>query len=236
MNLSVDKCKFTDSLVAYLYDEMPAADRGVFEEHLAGCEACTDEFAGLSVARFEVFDWKREEFDALATPEIIVPYPAATQAGWFDGLQAALSWATVVPAMAALIVMLGVGYVLWSSSGVAKAPDVASGTTETSPPIPAPVVTSAPEVKKLSEPAVVAVDTKATPRRLAPRSEVAAAKASRMLAPQKRVTPVNTNNDVAVAVRTTNAKPSPRLTAYNDDDDNSLRLSDLFEETGPPEE
>jgi anti-sigma factor RsiW len=234
MNLSTDKCKFGDSLVAYLYDEMPAADRGVFEEHLAGCEACTDEFAGLSVARFEVFDWKRKEFDALETPRIVVPYPAAAQAGWFEGLRAALSWATVVPAMAALLVVLGVGYVLWSNSAVTKAPEVASNVAVTPAAVPAPVV--APEVKQVVEPSIVAVDTKPTPRKVAPRNEVAAVKASKMLAPQRRVvSPVNTNNDVAVVVRP-NSKPSPRLTAYNDDDDTSLRLSDLFEETGPPEE
>ena len=69
------KCEWTDDLIAYLYNEMPAAGRSTFESHLTACQTCTDEFAGLSQARFEVFDWKREEFDTLATPASAIAYP-----------------------------------------------------------------------------------------------------------------------------------------------------------------
>ena len=64
-----NKCGFTSDAVSYLYGEMPAHERSVFEDHLAGCDACTDEFAAISYSRVSVMEWQRGEFADLPTPE-----------------------------------------------------------------------------------------------------------------------------------------------------------------------
>ena len=46
------ECGFADDIVGYIYDEIGQAERRKFESHLVGCMACTDEFAGISNARF----------------------------------------------------------------------------------------------------------------------------------------------------------------------------------------
>jgi hypothetical protein len=44
-------------LVAYLYDELPAAERSRFEAHLFSCAECRDEVAGLRATRAHLASW-----------------------------------------------------------------------------------------------------------------------------------------------------------------------------------
>ena len=67
-------CGLGDEIVSYMYDELAGADRERFESHLIGCTACTDEFAEIANARYSVFDWRKREFAALETPAIVIPY------------------------------------------------------------------------------------------------------------------------------------------------------------------
>ena len=61
-------CSSSEDLVAYLYDEMGAAEQSVLETHLAGCDLCTAEFADLSFSRLGVYEWHRDDFAPLAAP------------------------------------------------------------------------------------------------------------------------------------------------------------------------
>ena len=85
-------CGFGDEIVSYIYDEMDAAGRRKFESHLASCTLCTDEFAGISDARLSIFEWNREDFAEMPTPEIVIPYApkpetaSAVGGGWFVSL------------------------------------------------------------------------------------------------------------------------------------------------------
>ena len=79
-----NKCGFLSDTVSYLYGEMPESERSTFEDHLAGCEACTDEFAGISFSRFSVLEWQRGEFANLPTPEIVIPYETSRSTSWLE--------------------------------------------------------------------------------------------------------------------------------------------------------
>ena len=112
-----NSCEFFAAIVSYLYNETGEAERVRFESHLANCDACTDEFATISNARFSVFEWQREEFSNLPTPEIVIPYaakrpvPAKVETvGFLSGLGKMISfgsWATAMPSFAAILVCLG---------------------------------------------------------------------------------------------------------------------------------
>jgi anti-sigma factor RsiW len=60
-------------LVTYIYGEMDDRARASFESHLAGCDDCAAELASVSDARLGVIEWRRNDFDHLSTPAIILP-------------------------------------------------------------------------------------------------------------------------------------------------------------------
>jgi hypothetical protein len=115
---SKKECPFTDEIVSYMYGELGASESGIFEMHLADCATCTDDFAAISDSRFSVFEWRKEEFDRLKTPVIVIPElsPAASvndrEIGWFGALAGLLSMARSPLALAAVLLSaLGVGFV-----------------------------------------------------------------------------------------------------------------------------
>lgn len=72
-------CHSGEQVMAYLYRELAPAEISEFEEHLSHCQTCIDELADLALPRFEVLDWKRFEFDPLPTPNFAFNYaPVAT--------------------------------------------------------------------------------------------------------------------------------------------------------------
>jgi len=116
-NESKIECPFADEILSYIYDEIDAAERTKFEDHLVGCYVCTDDFAAVSEARFSTFEWRREEFAHLPTPEIVIPYAAGSREaersrlGFLEGIQTFLSHFTSPAAAvaASIIILLGIG-------------------------------------------------------------------------------------------------------------------------------
>jgi anti-sigma factor RsiW len=53
----------SEQIVSYLYDELGSAERRSFERHLASCEACRVELAGLRQARTTLNAWTPPELD-----------------------------------------------------------------------------------------------------------------------------------------------------------------------------
>ena len=79
-------CEFAESIVTYMYGELPIGEQEDFEAHLKDCQLCIDEFAVISEARFSVYQWQRSEFAPLETPEIRIPIKVAanTEISWFN--------------------------------------------------------------------------------------------------------------------------------------------------------
>ncbi|MFL6467112.1 MAG: anti-sigma factor family protein [Pyrinomonadaceae bacterium] len=85
-------CLFGEELIAYIYGELPMSSHAAFEKHLLDCSGCTEEFADISVSRLGVFEWHRDEFLPLETPQFVIPFepkaPTASQPySWFDAVR-----------------------------------------------------------------------------------------------------------------------------------------------------
>ncbi len=227
-------CKFESEIVSYLYDELTSADRDRFENHLLDCTPCTDEFAGMSYSRYSVFEWQREEFAPMATPQIAIPYPAKAVAvsgssGYFSGLRELLTfnWQTGLAAAGLFAIFIGVGFAVINSqiqtdqeiSGVDK---TVSEINIAVPVIPSRVpVTNIPiDVERnLSRPVKAVQATTAVAENGRSKTNVL-----------QKVNMPRINDDVAVRRPDPVRTSAPRLSTDLDDDDRSLRLSDLFEE------
>ncbi len=232
-------CGFADEIVSYIYNEMGAPERTKFETHLTHCTACTDEFAAISNARFSVFEWQKEEFAHLATPQIVIPYPAKqriveenTSIGVSAGIRGWLSLVNFpVTVAAALAVCIGLGFVAINYLGSGDQRTVANVD------LPA-VVTPAPEVKIGS----TGVATPPAPRKTeveittAASKNVASVRESRPVKAieNRRMRPDKQTEADAIRVQNPMRKlrKAPVLSPYDDNDDRSLRLADLFDEDG----
>jgi hypothetical protein len=124
----IDKysCGRADQIVAYIYNEIEPDDRLKFEQHLAGCMSCTDEFAAVADARYSVFEWHKVEFADLPTPRFAIPSVPETRAipGFvltLIGIVRNAGWA--VPAAA--VVMISIAFAVYFLSIRENKPEVA---------------------------------------------------------------------------------------------------------------
>ena len=220
------KCCSSEELVAFLYGEMNAQSRVSIEDHLAGCDACAGEFADLSFARLDVYEWHRDEFVEMATPPIVIPYAeAVSRSSWLDAFRGLFvlsgNWATAGTAFAAVAVVF-VGLWLYGS----KPGEVEVAGTDNQPtvvpvderpvtlPTPAPGENRQQNTKGETQPQKVAT---------VPVKKQSAEPAKATTSPAPRVSPPN---------RPVNARrpAPPRLNDFEDEDDTTLRLGDLLAE------
>lgn len=240
---SIDnKCSFSGEIVSYMYGESAAGDRTAFESHLRTCVDCTDEFAELADARFSVYEWNKIEFVPLASPAISIPYDqpaaAAASAGFLNSVRELFAFGRT-PAMAAAVLTIVIGAAfaavfLLRESEQQIAANVVVDETEVKPPQPNEIgsaivvdrpVTAAPRIERAeSEPIRNAARPvkKSTARPIARKSTVAAVK--------DRPRPeIDTRWQNYTAQR---RNELPVLTDHDDNDDRSLRLTDLIDDDG----
>ncbi|HVF31039.1 MAG TPA: hypothetical protein VNA22_08715 [Pyrinomonadaceae bacterium] len=223
-NVNLKGCAFSADIVPYMYGELVTFESNAFESHLLECEECTEEFAAVSSARFEVYDWKKLEFDPLRTPAFEIPHaqPAyAGQATWIEKLRAAVSRPWAVPGAAfaaiALFSVMAASFYFKGDDGQA----VAKNDAETPPTVARPEI-RLPEVE--SPKAVSGENTE-------PKRHIVKAASGPTAAPRRPVRRVETVQPKVAAVQQvrTNA-PALRLNEFNDDEDTSLRLAQLFDD------
>jgi len=202
VNNIVSACSPPEELAALLYGEMDAASRASIETHLAACDACTGEFADLSFARLDVYEWHRDEFVEMPTPPIVIPYgEAVTRSSWlaaFRGLFAGYGqWATAGAAFAA-VAMVVFGVWLYGSKpvDVARTDNPSVGNPVNERPAAAPTPGTVENKPQINQPDAD---------------------------PSVRVRPANR------AVQAKQPAP-PRLNDFEDEDDTTLRLGDLLAE------
>jgi hypothetical protein len=225
-------CLESSELASLLYsEEMTDAESVPLEEHLAGCSTCTYEFAALAEARLSAYEWNRDEFAHLATPQVVITHnePAVT-AGYFDRILAGLSVLTQFGTAASIglaAIAVVTGYFLLQPAdelGVAETrPPIAvsqpagvqPNSTVSARPVETAVIDDPSPVRKLRPAAVPASVTKIHRSAEHP-SEVAAE--------SKKATRIKSDSLVA------QQQSAPRLTNSAEVSDNSLRLADLFSE------
>lgn len=232
-NCNKNGCKFTDEIVSYMYDEIGEPERSKFEQHLMDCTVCTDEFAGISNARFSMYEWRKEEFAHLPTPNIVIPYHEKVEAiGFFAGLRDLLTlsgWPAAATVAAGLIVSIGLGFaaVNYLGGGLEMASN--TSTNIAVPPVVSPdnKVQAPDPVSNENENVVVGnnVDRQARPLR-------ASSSAHRPRIERALTTVSQRPNSKVVRNPSATTAKAPALTNYDDNDDKSLRLSDLFDEGG----
>src|SRR5688572_24284632 len=104
---------YKESLIAFVYGELPRDEQRAFDAHLSACAACRDEVAGLRAVRDDLLAWAPPECRDLPSSWAVEPRAALTpmdrMRSWAPafGLAAA---ATLVLASAASIANLEVRY------------------------------------------------------------------------------------------------------------------------------
>src|SRR2546422_2277134 len=91
-----------ETLIAYLYDDIDPAARGVFDAHLAGCEHCRAELEALGGVRTTLARWNPPEPKSLAAAN---PQSATRNPQWWRTIPA---WAQVAAALLFLGVSAGI--------------------------------------------------------------------------------------------------------------------------------
>ncbi len=106
-------CEFAPEVVDFLYGEMNGDRKNSFGLHLSECSNCAAEVEDFSGLRFSIQDWKIAEFDKIPTPEISIPYEIAAitdlkpekSVSWFDVLKNYLTISPVMSGTAAVLVL-----------------------------------------------------------------------------------------------------------------------------------
>lgn len=220
-------CSSSEELVAYLYDEMSAAEKFAFEDHISGCDVCTAEFAELSLARLGVYEWHRDEFVKMATPRTVIAYGEIANVSWIDSVRAffasPMGWAPAGGAFALIALLAGVWFMAPKDSDVVKNEASNQPVAASSPVIPEKRPDKAPPKAPSSE---GELPSKAQPLRSTPTEPVKASGGERVKPRNSRSVRSETNPPQQ-AKRPTAA---PRLNDFDDEDDDTLRLGDLLAE------
>ena len=224
-DVNISGCRFSADIVPYMYGELSGAESFAFESHLLECGSCTDEFAVVSNARYEVYDWKKLEFDPLPTPRFSIPYAddvvATGVVEWFGKLRAAFGQSWLIPTASfagfAIVAVLGATFLL---SGDGKPVDIAR-TNSNTPPATVAIPTGTVGGESVDKTvAPIRVEPVPVPVRASSRNREAR---KHFVRTPKPVTPK------ATEARIVNGTV-PRLNEFNDDEDTSLRLAQLFDD------
>jgi len=234
------RCFSEEELVSYLYNEIDDSERARLDDHLSDCITCTDEFASLSEPRFSVYRWQKTEFADLATPVIFGPWEEApvpevnavesSSASWIHALLAAFRRPAFAFTAVPIVILISFTVGLYVKYVPNAKDDVATTNPETvvqAPSEPAAGSTIVPlprvEKKRMVETHLAANEnTKA-------KNSTQYAKAVKSSAPRQlmknEVASTNTPN------KPVSYRRAPRLSDFEEEEDNSVRLADLLAES-----
>jgi hypothetical protein len=227
-NKSDNSCSLGGDILAYVYDELSPDVRERFESHLESCPRCIDEFAELSDARYSVYEWKNVEFAPLETPRFVIPTERVPAAGsWIDAVRAVFAWNGAAALVGGLAILI-FGIFGFSLIYDPAEPSIAEN-VET-----APMVTASSEIivpSSNSEDTRVEVSERdSVPARRTVAGTTAVRKQPETI---KTKTVRNAPADPEQGRITTanrRLESSPTLSQYAEDSDESLRLSDIFDD------
>jgi anti-sigma factor RsiW len=216
-------CEYSESVVAYLYDELPVRETSIFEAHLEHCILCTDEFAAVADTRYSVYEWHKEAFVPLATPRFVVPQEPlrvgvwAQIAGLFATMRPTLAFAG---GMAAVLLATFVGF---NMLGPAET-DIAANSV----PVVQPATITVP-TPSVVEPQFAVDSAENTPQLTKTRT----LRATRtVVKPTVERKPIPKTVEAGIGNPLRQARKAPALSNDVEVEDESLRLTDLFDEVG----
>lgn len=248
-------CSFSAEIPAYLYGEISKGEKSKFEGHLVNCSNCADALADSAFARFSVQEWRDTEFAHLETPLINIPYERnkaniTVSDSWLACLRQYVSlspaWATAGGAMAALAIGVGLVFAAinifqpaeisvvnnYNSAKIAVSPttELAAQKPENFPEQSPELPTKNVEVKQLdfgrrnkqaSEPKnnKLITSNNASQNKIVKRN-------TEKISTNNRVTAGMVNKPIASKTRQV-----PALVNFEEEEDDTLRLAELFDKT-----
>lgn len=243
-------CDFSETLVSYLYGEIDASESLKFQTHLAQCPNCAAELAGFGAVRSEVAEWRLEEFAPMNAPAIELPAtennanhanaviitdePLSKQGqqGWLNGIRAFFTPQIAIGAagFAALVIFAGLILTVWMSQNASNDKTLAKNTQPEQIQNDKQINSTVPNVIPNNDVAKNVTEIKEKTENRIPTPQKAV-KVTRELAhiPVTKTSnsPVSRQNEMAVTkVNVKTSLPSH----YEEDEDDSLRLADLFGE------
>jgi hypothetical protein len=205
-----------------MYGEMSGSDASSFESHLLECSTCTDEFASISSARYEVYDWKKLQFDPLTTPEIRIVFEPEPTVSWIGKVTAIFAQGWAIPSMAAagVFVVAVLSGVLILSEGSSR--DIAANFSKD-------VVVDQESVA--SVPAVTSQEVIPGEDRYVDRdSDKQVIKSAPPQRISQRRAPRSVRSFDVKATSAQNQQRAPRLNEFVEDEDTSVRLAELLDD------
>jgi gas vesicle protein len=238
-------CDFGETLVSYLYEESSGAESDKFKVHAASCSHCAEELAGFTTMRSSLAQWKQEEFAPMVAPAISLPHEKPvilTDEPVFVGAVSS-SFAEIIrgfftpkiafaaAGFAALVICFGLGFALLGSQKSDNENIVASNQQkDAGKKMVTNSDTPAVEIDTVAKTVPVISEKIDTPADTAPRAT-------------KTVHEIGDRHlKNSVAVNKTRSQDTPRQVKqetkdlntdiYEETEDDSLRLADLFAEAG----
>ncbi len=251
-------CAFADEIVSFLYDEATVSEKAAFVAHLDDCSNCSRELTDFGFVRTSVQNWRDQEVLALNMPKLelpvfeaekpeIKPIIAVESASWLDNLRRLFS---VSPKLAfgsvtlAVLAVCGLSALLILNSK--NDSEVVSNTNKTTrSELPTPYNNPKPETAPVSpqkEEIANGVDSEENEKSVENKSPRENSKPSRLANSSGKQKFAAPKNNQTLAERDfknrknrkdkQNDLDAPKLYNPDEDEDDSLRLADLFEEIG----
>jgi len=246
-------CKYTEQIVSYIYDEFTSAEKGEFKAHLVNCYSCADEIKSFGFVRSSISEWRNEEFSNLETPFINIPlknreksFSVVTSKSesktWFGKLGKIFSFNPAFAGLAILVVCVGIAWFAFNFSGGVN--EIAANRIDKNSVQPPAAPTN--EISLNSSEITAADKNNEKSTVIKPADVPQEIKREKTTSPSRAIVkasnniPKNNSDNPVVKVKESNdgnkKAPSvqkrqiPSLTNIEVEEDDSIRLADLFDE------
>ena len=253
LNNNHNSCQFAEQTVSYLYGEAAASEKAEYELHLKTCPTCADELAGFGFIRSSVLDWRNEDFAKLQTPAFDIPAtksknvfsPASNPSesrSWFGGLGKIFNFNPATAAFAVLVVFLAAALfaLKFTSYGeIAGNKNDANLAHAVSPTVeatikPAETIVAGKDSKISTPPDVKVTDSlrrfAREPQTVPVKTTIKVSDGSSKIDAGSSDRSLKNASDKIKKIAPVKKQSVPSLDVADDEEDETIRLADLFDE------
>lgn len=237
-------CAFGEQIVSYLYGEVDARDKSIFETHIKTCPSCAGEFADFEFVRDSVIEWRDVSFSNLATPvfdftpnENFATDSKEEKHSWIAEIKKLFSFRPAFVMAGLAILVFGAGLILFMAN-FSKTEVVAEfDKNEAQKTIASPTIekaVAAPILKPIEKSTESKVDNVSSEVVQQPRVTPGKAPVKVSTRSEENSSPARENKETKIRDKKSVAPKQklPNLIEEENNEDKSIRLADLFEEIG----
>lgn len=121
-------CDYAEQIVSILYGEIDDAEKADFETHLPGCSSCAAELNGFARIRSSIGEWRAADFANLSMPVFELPSAkneAVASIGWLEAIREYFASPVVRGSAASFAALFLVVGLLWFANGFSKGGEIA---------------------------------------------------------------------------------------------------------------